>query len=72
MHTHAQEHFYHVLENTKKAELVTEVIHPDPDAPELPPPFKPEASPPPVYQDIHKLSTKKVVTATQNEYTLLT
>ena len=62
MFFNTQEHFYHVLENAKKA------IPPDPDAPELPPPFKPEPSPPPVYHDILDLSGGKGHTAVQNEY----
>lgn len=55
-----------MLENAKKN------IPPDPDAPELPPPFKPEPSPPPIYHDILDLPANKVHAAVQNEYTFLT
>ena len=55
-----------MLENAKKN------IPPDPDAPELPPPFKPEPSPPPIYHDILDLPANKVHAAAQNEYTFLT
>ena len=61
MHTHnTQEHLYHVLENNR-APCSSEVIPPDPNAPELPPPLEPDSQDndtPPVYQDITELSCK--------------
>ena len=56
-----QVHHYHVLEcrEITLGQSVGEVILPDPDAPELPPPFKPDNAPmeqPPVYQEITELS----------------
>ena len=60
-HTHTiQEHLYHVLENNR-APCSSEVIPPDPNAPELPPPLEPDSqdnATPPVYQDITELSCK--------------
>ena len=56
-----QEHHYHVLEKDIASHGV-EVIPPDPDAPELPPLFKPGSpppDPPPIYQDITEISTSK-------------
>lgn len=43
-----------------------EHIAPDPDAPQLPPPYKPD--PPPVYHDINDLSTRRAVVTEENEY----
>ena len=56
-----QVHHYHVLEcrEITPGQSVGEVILPDPDAPELLPPFKPDNAPmeqPPVYQEITELS----------------
>ena len=62
-HTHTrtiQEHLYYVLENNR-APCSDEVIPPDPNAPELPPPLEPDSQDndtPPVYQDITELSCK--------------
>ena len=55
-----QEHLYHVLENNR-VPCSSEVIPPDPNAPELPPPLEPDSQDsdtPPVYQDITELSCK--------------
>ena len=55
-----QEHLYHVLENNR-VPCSGEVIPPDPNAPELPPPLEPDSQDndtPPVYQDITELSCK--------------
>ena len=61
LHTHTiQEHLYHVLENNR-VPCSSEVIPPDPNAPELPPPLEPDSQDndtPPVYQDITELSCK--------------
>ena len=54
-----QEHHYHVLECHEAAQNDSVIIVPDPDAPELPPPFKPDNSstePPPIYQEITEVS----------------
>ena len=54
-----QEHHYHVLECLEAAQNDSVVIISDPDAPELPPPFKPDDSstePPPIYQEITEVS----------------
>ena len=51
---------YHVLENNR-APCSSEVIPPDPNAPELPPPLEHDSQDndtPPVYQDITELSCK--------------
>ena len=52
---------YHVLENRAPCQS-DKVISPDPDAPELPPPLKPDSQDTgdthPVYQDINELSCK--------------
>ena len=51
---------YHVLENNR-VPCSSEVIPPDPNAPELPPPLEPDSQDndtPPVYQDIAELSCK--------------
>ena len=62
-----QEHHYFVLEsNGVRALNRDEKIAPDPDAPELPPPYKPD--PPPVYHDINELSTRRAVVIEENEY----
>ena len=64
---HVQENFYHVLEcNTLPRD--NEVILPDPDAPELPPPFKADTPPPPIYHDINDLPVKKEKVR-KNDYT---
>ena len=60
-HTHVQtqEHYYHVLEKDI-ASYGAKVIPPDPDAPELPSPFKPGSpspDPPPIYHDITEISS---------------
>ena len=60
MHVQTQEHYYHVLEKDIASHGV-KVIPPDPDAPELPPPFKPGSpppDPPPIYQDITEISNR--------------
>ena len=52
---------YHVLESNK-VPCSDEVIPPDPNAPELPPPLEPDSQDndtPPVYQDITELSCKR-------------
>ena len=57
---HIQEHLYHVFENNR-APCSSEVIPPDPNAPELPPPLEPDSQDndtPPVYQDITELLCK--------------
>ena len=57
--TKMEEHHYHVLESQEGTQSDNRVILPDPDAPELPPPFKPDDSPhepPPIYQEIAELS----------------
>ena len=55
----SQEHIYHVLEQSKVPDVVelTPLV-PSHDAPQLPPPFDPDNSPAPVYQDITELQTK--------------
>ena len=65
-----QENFYHILEcNRTPQGIDSEVILPNPDAPELPPPFKKESPvPPPIYQDISDL-TGGATKVSQNEYT---
>ena len=65
-----QEHFYHVLEcNRAPRGIDLEIILPDPDAPELPPPFKEESSaPPPIYHDISDLPGRRAAVR-QNGYT---
>ena len=64
-----QEHHYHELEcRLVPRENEFEVILPDPDAPELPPPFKAESTPPPIYHDISDLPNKGAQVR-QNEYT---
>ena len=63
-----QEHFYHVLECNRPPKGI-EVILPDPDAPELPPPFKEESpTPPPIYHDISDIPGRGAPVR-QNEYT---
>ena len=55
-----QEHLYHELECNKTPRGInSEVILPDPDPPELPPPFKEEPpAPPPIYQDISDITAE--------------
>ena len=58
--TYTQEHFYHVLEKNR-VPCKDKVIPRDPDAPELPPPFKsgsPSPDPPPIYHDITEISKR--------------
>ena len=57
-----QERHYHVLECHETAQNESVVIVPDSDAPELPPPFKPDNSstePPPIYQEITDLEVSR-------------
>jgi hypothetical protein len=56
-----QVHLYHVLECREviSRRSVSEVIDPDLDAPELPPPFNPDNAPMeqyPIYQEVTELS----------------
>lgn len=53
-----QKHIYHLLESNRASQGIdSEVILPDPDAPELPRPLKEESpAPPPIYQDISDLT----------------
>ena len=49
----------------------SEVILPDPDAPELPPPFKEESpAPPPIYQDISDVTAEGTAVIQNENYTL--
>ena len=43
-----------------------EQITPDLDAPDLPPPYKPD--PPSAYHDINELSTRRAVVIEENDY----
>ena len=59
----SQEHVYYVLEvSSNRFHTRGEIISPDPDAPELPPPLQPDSQDtsdkPLVYQDISELSCK--------------
>ena len=66
-----QEHHYYVLENNgRPLEKKCEPIAPDPDAPELPPPYKPDPSL--LYHDINELSTRRAVVTEENEYASVT
>ena len=73
-HTHythicKEEHLYHVLENNTVPHQAhgAEVILPDPDAPVLPPPYKPDYSTP-VYHGISELPIRGEA-ARPNQYT---